>query len=68
MLQFVAHVNAYNVVLQRWATGSLDALATTRPGIHYPDELPDIVEGEYIRLKNRQATLLGLQQQTVSRL
>lgn len=55
-LQLVAHVSAYKVVMRSWDEGDVNAWSS----VTYPNTLLEYVEGEFRRLKARQATLLGL--------
>jgi len=56
MLQFVAHVFAYKVIIQRWeegATGEWSAM-------QFPDDLLPSVKKSFKRIKRKQAELLGM--------
>lgn len=55
LLQLVAHVYAYRVILQRWSEGDLNAYSA----VSFPDDLADAVRKEYERLKRIQSELLG---------
>lgn len=56
LLQLVAHVSAYKVILQRWKEGGDEALSA----IPYPDDIHAWVEAGFAKLKQRQAELLGI--------
>lgn len=53
--QFVAHVSAFKVVINKWTHGDY---SLTRCGVRYPDVLQDWVNKEFLRLKRTQYTLL----------
>jgi hypothetical protein len=65
LLQLVAHVSAYKVILKRWEDGHLQEHSV----IGYPDVLHTWVREEFSELKRRQAELLGIDahEQTRSR-
>ena len=56
LLQLVAHVSAYKVILRQWREGSKGE----RSAIPYPDEVHAWVQDHFHRLKQRQAKLLGI--------
>ncbi|CAK0785547.1 hypothetical protein CVIRNUC_008757 [Coccomyxa viridis] len=56
LLQLVAHVSAYQVILQRWEEGHIEEWSA----ISYPNELHTYVTTEFQRVKQRQADLLGI--------
>ena len=56
LLQFVAHVFSYRVILKRWEEGALGEWSA----VSYPDKLPEYVERQFKRIKRRQADLLGM--------
>ena len=56
LLQLVAHVSAYKVILRRWE----DGFVSERSVIPYPDALHQWASKEFGRLKRRQAELLGI--------
>lgn len=56
LLQLVAHVSAYKVVMKAWDEGNVEAWSA----VTYPNTLLQYVEAEFKRLKARQASLLGL--------
>lgn len=56
LLQFVAHVSAYRVILRRWEEGAIGEWSV----VTYPDKLPEYVEREFKRIKRKQADLLGI--------
>jgi hypothetical protein len=60
LLQFVAHVSAYRVILRRWEEGALGEWSA----VSYPDKLPEYVEREFKKIKRRQAELLGIKPST----
>ncbi|KAL1527992.1 hypothetical protein AB1Y20_009363 [Prymnesium parvum] len=55
LLQLVAHVSAYKVILKRWDEGQLQVHSV----ISFPDNLPSWVSKEFSARKRRQAELLG---------
>ena len=56
LLQFVAHVSSYRVILKRWEEGAINEWSA----VSYPDKLPGYVEREFKRIKRKQAELLGI--------
>ena len=56
LLQLVAHVCAYRVILKRWEEGAVEEWSA----VSYPDKLPEYVEREFRMIKRRQAALLGI--------
>lgn len=56
LLQFVAHVSAYQVIVKQWEAGELSAYSV----VPFPDELHDFIKKEYTWIKKRQADLLGI--------
>jgi len=56
LLQLVAHVSAYRVILERWDAGELHEWSA----ISYPDKLLGYIEQEFQKMKRRQAQLLGM--------
>lgn len=56
LLQLVAHVSAYKVIIARWDKGAVGEWSA----ISYPNTLLDYVRAEFKRLKHRQAELLGI--------
>ncbi|GMH39054.1 hypothetical protein BSKO_06952 [Bryopsis sp. KO-2023] len=56
LLQLVAHVAAYKVILSRWKDGDISSEVSV---ISYPDRLVDYARTEFGRLKRTQAHLLG---------
>lgn len=56
LLQLVAHVSAYKVIIARWDKGAVGEWSA----ISYPNTLLDYVRAEFQRLKRRQADLLGI--------
>ena len=56
LLQLVAHVSAYRVILRRWDEGELER----ETAIPYPDDLEKWVSETFDMLKQRQAGLLGI--------
>ncbi|GAB4822370.1 hypothetical protein N2152v2_009416 [Parachlorella kessleri] len=56
LLQLVAHVSAYSVILKRWEEGAVDEWSV----VPYPDKLLEHVEREFLKVKKKQADLLGL--------
>ena len=61
LLQLVAHVSAYKVIMRRWREGDLREHST----IQYPEELFEWVSREFGRVKQRQAKLLGIHEHGV---
>ena len=55
LLQLVAHVSAYRVILRRWEEGDYQ-----RSAIPYPDGLEQWASESFDSLKKRQAALLGI--------
>lgn len=55
LLQFVAHVSAYKVILRRWEEGAIGEWSA----ISYPNQLLEYVTREFKRIKRKQAELLG---------
>lgn len=55
LLQLVAHVSAYRVILRRWEEGDYQ-----RSAIPYPDELKQWASESFDMLKQRQSALLGI--------
>ncbi|KAK9802650.1 hypothetical protein WJX73_000703 [Symbiochloris irregularis] len=64
LLQLVAHVSAYRVILARWEAGDLNEWSA----ISYPDKLLQYVQTEFEKIKKRQADLLGIASGIRSRL
>ena len=56
LLQLVAHVSAYKVILRQWREGNKGEHSV----IKYPDEVHAWAQREFRRLKRRQAELLGV--------
>ncbi|KAH7620904.1 hypothetical protein NADE_003513 [Nannochloris sp. 'desiccata'] len=56
LLQFVAHVSSYRVILNRWEDGATAEWSA----VSYPDKLPQYVEREFKKIKRKQADLLGI--------
>ena len=56
LLQLVAHVSAYRVILRRWEEGAL----AEGSHISYPDGVHAWASEQFRRLKRRQAELLGV--------
>ncbi|KAK9824987.1 hypothetical protein WJX81_003806 [Elliptochloris bilobata] len=56
LLQLVAHVSAYRVILARWAEGEVNEWSA----ISYPDALHAYAESEFEKMKQLQADLLGI--------
>lgn len=56
LLQLVAHVAAYKVILSRWKEGDL---RTEFSIISYPDRLEGYIRKEFGRLKRLQSHLIG---------
>lgn len=56
LLQFVAHVSAYRVILKRWEEGAIEEWSA----ISYPNKLLEYVEAEFKKIKRKQAELLGI--------
>ena len=56
LLQLVSHVSAYKVLLQRWRDGQ----SAEQSAIPYPDDIHAWASSEFVRLKQRQASLLGI--------
>lgn len=56
LLQFVAHVSSYRVILKRWEEGAIGEWSA----VSYPDKLPEYVEREFKKIKRKQAELLGM--------
>ena len=56
LLQLVAHVSAYKVILRQWREGSKGE----RSAVPYPDEVHAWVQDHFKRLKHRQSELLGI--------
>ena len=56
LLQLVAHVNAYRVLLRRWEEGLVDYQSY----LPYPDDLERWVSEAFDKLKARQADLIGI--------
>ena len=56
LLQLVAHVSAYKVILRQWREGNKGEHSV----IKYPDEVHAWAQDEFRRLKKRQAQLLGV--------
>mmetsp|Transcript_50560 Transcript_50560/g.94191 ORF Transcript_50560/g.94191 Transcript_50560/m.94191 type:complete len:89 (-) Transcript_50560:283-549(-) len=54
--QLVAHVSVMRVILKQWEKGNL----TASSAVSYPDELHTLIQQQYLRVKRRQATLLGM--------
>ena len=66
LMQLVAHVSAYRVILRRWEEQEA-ARATTSSADHfsaipYPEDLESWVSDAFEKLKRRQASLLGIRQ------
>ena len=51
LLQLVAHVSAYKVILRQWEQGAIDQVSA----ISYPDHIHEWISREFSRLKRRQA-------------
>lgn len=58
LLQFVAHVSAYRVILKLWEEGAFNEWSA----VSYPDKLPEYVEAEFKKIKRKQAELLGMRE------
>ena len=56
LLQLVAHVSAYKVILRRWEAGETER----ETAIPYPDDLLAWVSEAFDMLKQRQSALLGI--------
>ncbi len=56
LLQLVAHVSAYKVILKQWEGGD----TSTHSTISYPDGIHAWVADHFQRLKRRQSALLGI--------
>ena len=56
LLQLVAHVSAYKVIIQRWKEGGDEAMSA----IPYPDDIIEFANEGFAKLKRRQARLLGI--------
>ena len=56
LLQLVAHVSAYKVILKQWEAGD----ASQHSVVPYPDGIHTFVEREFGKLKRRQADMLGI--------
>lgn len=56
LLQYVAHVSAYRVILKRWEEGATAEWSA----VSYPDKLLEYVEREFKKIKRKQANLLGI--------
>ena len=56
LLQLVAHVSAYKVILARWDDGA----EAEQSRIPFPDDLHQWVDEGFNRLKRRQSELLGI--------
>ncbi|CAD7695780.1 unnamed protein product [Ostreobium quekettii] len=56
LLQLVAHVSAYKVILSRWKKGEISGEVSV---ISYPDRLVDYIRTEFGRLKRLQSHLIG---------
>ena len=56
LLQLVAHVSAYRVILKRWEVGETER----QTAIPYPDALLAWTANAFDMLKQRQAALLGI--------
>mmetsp|Transcript_26668 Transcript_26668/g.58056 ORF Transcript_26668/g.58056 Transcript_26668/m.58056 type:complete len:194 (-) Transcript_26668:437-1018(-) len=54
--QLVAHVSALKVIIKQWDDGDLAATSV----IPYPDDLLMMIHQQYMRIKKRQAALLGM--------
>jgi len=54
--QLVAHVSALKVIIKQWDDGDLAAMSI----VSYPDDLLMMIHQQYIRIKRRQAALLGM--------
>lgn len=61
LLQLVAHVSAYRVILAKWEDGDLQEWSA----ITYPDRLLHYVETEFRKIKKRQAELLGIREGSI---
>lgn len=60
LLQYVAHVSAYSVILKRWEEGAFEEWSV----VPYPDKLLEYVEREFLKVKRKQAQLLGMKEDT----
>jgi hypothetical protein len=60
LLQFVAHVSSYRVILKRWEEGATAEWSA----VSYPDKLPQYVDREFKKIKRKQADLLGIKRRT----
>lgn len=62
LLQFVAHVSSYRVILKMWDEGALNEWSA----VSYPDKLPEYVEREFKKIKRKQAELLGMKPESTA--
>ena len=62
LLQYVAHVSAYKVILTRWQEGATAEWSA----VTYPDKLLEYVEREFKKIKRKQAKLLGIKSTPVN--
>ena len=56
LLQFVAHVSAYRVILKMWEEGATGEWSA----VSFPNKLPAYVDQEFKRVKRKQNMLLGI--------
>jgi hypothetical protein len=56
LLQLVAHVSAYRVIIKRWEEGHIEEWSQ----ISFPDGIVEWAESEFRRVKAKQARLLGM--------
>mgnify|MGYP001253747610 CR=1 FL=1 len=56
LLQLVAHVSAYRVILEQWDKGEV----AEHSAISFPEKIHQWVSEEFGKLKRRQAVLLGM--------
>ena len=61
LLQFIAHVSAYRVILKRWEEGATGEWSA----VSFPDTLMGYVEREFKKIKRKQAYLLGIKTSSV---
>jgi hypothetical protein len=56
MLQFVAHVSSLRVIIKQWEDGKVGEWSA----VSYPNDLLDIIQKDFTRLKKKQRRLLGM--------
>lgn len=61
LLQLVAHVSAYRVIIKRWTEGHVEEWSQ----ISFPDQLLPWAEKEFSKMKDKQAMLLGVRKNKI---